>query len=260
MGRFTEAQGAEQPSGSQEPRLVSGEVLVDDGGVHRKVVVEDLVKRASAAERALAEAKTISEVAKAQMARDAGLMQLGQRIEAMSSDQRNALMKALQNPDSLLRATNPSPLEDPFAPPAPAGHGAFEDRISQIEKLATASAQVLAQFGQERQAQTVNQRIESEMAGLPIFGRVPPELRESAKEAIQNALMRQPQADLSEIVLANARKVDAINKRYQPPGLVPQPSPTGDGQPARRFNSRDLVSGDVLSAAREAARQAGVVL
>lgn len=251
----------EQPSGSQEPKLVSGDVLVDDGGVHRKVVVEDLVKRASAAEKAMAEAKAIAEVAKQQIARDAGLTQLGQRIEAMSPEQRNAFLKALQNPDSLLRTTNPSPLEDPFAPPPPAGASAAEERIAQLEKLATASAQVLAQIGQERQAQTLNQRIEAEMSNLKIFERVPPELRESAKEAVQTMLMRQPHADLSEVVLTQARKVDAINKRYlASQGLVPQPSPTGDGQPARRFSGRDLVDGGVLSAAREAARQAGIVI
>lgn len=263
VGRFTQAAPEEvaQQSGSQGQQPVSGKILVDDGGVQRHVDIGEVLKKAKTAEAALQEAESVKKAAQASMVRDAALRQLGERVDAMTPAQRQAFQRLLAGQEAAQSAP-PSTDDDPFGVPQPPLPKAVQERMEALERLAMRSAEMLTSIGQERQQQTLAQRVEQAMTDLPVFGQIEQQLRDDTREAIMNDLAKAgSSADLEQIVLARAQKAQRTHQQYRGAmaGGVPV-SGMSPGTPARRMTGKDLIAGNVLATAREAARQQGIIL
>lgn len=247
--------GADQPV-PQGEQPIKGEVLVEHDGVQRRVNIDELLSKAGQAERLQAEAQAIASAAQAQLARNSAASQIAARIENMTQPQREALMKALQDPSSLTKPQQTDPFGLPVEQPGPS---ALETRLGQLEELAKTQAQFLTTIGRERAAQTIGQRIESEMSGLPVFGQIPAPLREAAREAIATEITRDPNADLTQVAIRHAKRAHDIHQQYLAQGGRPSAgSPQAPAGPSRRLTAEDLRKGSVLQHAREAMRAAGL--
>ena len=254
LGRFTPGSDADA-AGAQEPQPVTGEVFVQLDGVTRKVNIDDLVRRATTADRVVAEAEAVKRTAAEQLAQNASTRRLAEIYGQLTPEQQHRVTQLIS------QQANPQPqADDPFGF-APAQQ-TTDPRLNDLERVVRAQNEMLVAIGNERRGAQINQTVETEMAALPIFGSVAPALREMAKESVMRAIQAQgAQADIAGAVLEVAKRTQAVHRETssrQIPGFVPGPAQMGQGQVAPRMSGAELTRGQGPAKVREALAKLGI--
>src|SRR5690606_15815318 len=247
MGGTGEAQASASAGNPEEPKLVTGKVRVDWGGVERDVDISDLGARARSAEEALSRAEALAEAARQQIVRNEAIRGLADRFEKMTPQQRAIAQAVFQDPDSFQKRVQPprDPAEDdPFLAPPPRQQPPIPDeiqqRIAQLEQSLGTVASFLTELGTERQARTIAQQVEAEMGSRPIFAQAPTPLVGMARNYVLTRLSADPKANISDLVTEAAKLAAEVHQGYAPPGLASR-SGSPPGEPEKpRVTGQDL--------------------
>lgn len=253
-GRFAVAGDPPSASGTPEAQPLAGDVTVMIDGVARKVNIEELVGRATRAERVVQEAEVVKRTAAQQLAANAEALRLQEAFTRLSPVQQQQVLAQITGAQAA-----PLVHDDPFGSPQP---NPLEGKVSQMEQVLRAQAEMLAAIGGERQAQNLDRTVETEMAALPIFGEVAQPLREMAKDAILRAIQSQGRdADVRGTVLELAKRAQDVHRatiNRQTPGLVPSQLPNLGNNSVPKMTAADLARGKGASLVRQALAQYGV--
>lgn len=260
-GQFTAATGQAQV-GTQANTPVPDVVLVDDAGVQRQVNIKELMAKASAADRARAEAAAVAEAAKQQIAQATAYTELGRRLESMDPGRRAQVIAQIMG-----QQAPPAPAyQDPFTveTPQPA-RDELAMKVAKIEEAIPLIANFVTRQMQAERQQTLDSRVEALMTEIPAFAQVDPGLRGYAKEAVIRGVVQNPdvlQSDdaMRKIVIEQARKAVDVDKSYrQRHGMAEPPASVlgGNPQPAQRFGKTELLNGTTLAAARQRLAELG---
>lgn len=259
MGKYAVNGSAPTSGNPDEPKPAVGEMIVDWGGVQRRVKVQDLVATARNAEQLMAQAQALSEAAKQTVVHNEAVKGFAQRVEQLTPSQREKLQQFFQTPDAFVPAPKqPAPEDDPFlAAPAqrPTLDPVIQKRIDDIEEGFKTMAGFLTQIGTERQAQTLSQSVDRLMSELPVFQASPEPLVRMARNAILTQLARDPKAPIEQLVQRAALEAQDVHTSYKPGLASPRGSPQNGGSEKPRYTGDDLLSGKVRRDAAEFYRQ-----
>lgn len=222
------------------------EVTIDlGGGVVRRVPMGDLARLVSTEH----EISTTRAEADRLLQRNAAAAALTEHLEAMSEEDRGAILAAIQNPDQFFRRAQPTPQPtDPHNPrQAPTTAPTVMDkRIADLERNNELLTQFVRSELSARQEQTTAARIEAEMGAFPVF-KESDEGRSYAKGAIATEIAANPKADLRAVVARHAASMHRMmqGSRAVAPSMDPRGGPVAITAPNKPFSGDDLSSGGI---------------
>lgn len=227
-------------------------IEVEFKGARKRVPVSDLLAKATKAD----ELETQNKALAAMLEKNAAAAAFVKSVESMDPEDREAFSAVLANP-KLARQLRQQPppqrqqsdgedeiiegLNDYQKPrqqhPEPPGDDAVRQTLG-----------ILLEDYRQRRAQqettTLEQKIDGAMNQYPGFQELEPEGKRFAREAIANALARNPKANLDDVVAQNAAHYERmLSGRGRPAVEGAQPRTFQPQDPGKQFTADDLMNG-----------------
>lgn len=230
-------------------------IEVEFKGARKRVPVKDLVSQAMKAEELEMKHKVLEEVVQ----KNAAAAAFVKVIDGMAPEDQEAFKAVLANPRLARQLTQQRPpqrdqeteVEDEIIenlngiaqPKQRAAQPPQDDVVRQTLSV------LLEDYRQRRAAQetqTLEQKIESAMNPYQGFQALEPEGRRFAREAISNAVARNPNAKLDDVVAQHAANYERMLMGRRAPEAVGAPPRTFQpSDPGKQFTGEDLANGDI---------------
>lgn len=226
-------------------------IEVEFKGARKRVPVSDLLAKATKAD----ELETQNKALAAMLEKNAAAAAFVKSVESMDPEDREAFSAVLANPklarqlrqqpaprqqsneeDEIIEGLNDyqKPRQRPTEPPA-------DDAVRQTLGI------LLEDYRQRRAQQetmTLEQKIDGAMNQYPGFQNLETEGKRFAREAIVNALARNPKANLDDVVAQNAAHYERMLARRSDPDVGgAQPRTFQPQDPGKPFTADDLLNG-----------------